>query len=374
MNSNQIILKFDSILNRLDDKGKELRDGLSGVVLVKDTLWLACDETTRLDRLTRISESVYGEHQAFPLSAYLDLPARDKEEADIEGLDVAGGYLWLVRSHSLKRDSPKHGKSAEENRERLAKVSADGNRFLLARIPLIESGNAHALAKETTAGGARRVASQLQGDRKESDLTKALRKDKHFAPFFNGSDEGDGVPGKDNGFDIEGLAVSGDRVFIGLRGPVLRGWATILEVAVVEDGANPSVLRLQGIGPAGQPYLKHFLALDGLGVRDLCILDGDLLILAGPTMNLDGPVCIYRWHNGARQAGESVAFANELQRIDVEIPFGVGIDHAEGMALLPLENDAHRSILLVYDSPSEHRKEKVFGDAALLGDVFHIPR
>lgn len=47
------LLKFDPELNRIDDGGKELRDGISAAVLVGDTLWVACDETTRLDRLTR---------------------------------------------------------------------------------------------------------------------------------------------------------------------------------------------------------------------------------------------------------------------------------------------------------------------------------
>ena len=33
----------------------------------------------------------------------------------------------------------------------------------------------------------------------------------------------EGIPSNDNGFDVEGLAVSGNRVFLGLRGPVLAG-------------------------------------------------------------------------------------------------------------------------------------------------------
>ncbi|MNG03413.1 hypothetical protein D3C84_864920 [compost metagenome] len=35
-------------------------------------------------------------------------------------------------------------------------------------------------------------------------------------------------------------------------------------------------------------YRKHFFALNGLGFRDLCTSGDDLLILAGPTMDLDG--------------------------------------------------------------------------------------
>jgi hypothetical protein len=46
-----------------------------------------------------------------------------------------------------------------------------------------------------------------------------LAEDPHFEGFIRTKV----IPGKDNGFDSEGLAVADDRVFIGLRGPVLRG-------------------------------------------------------------------------------------------------------------------------------------------------------
>ena len=50
----------------------------------------------------------------------------------------------------------------------------------------------------------------------------------------------------------------------------------------------PSMLRLREIGSHGLPYRKHLLELGGLGIRDLCVDGDDLLILAGPTMDLDG--------------------------------------------------------------------------------------
>lgn len=53
-----------------------------------------------------------------------------------------------------------------------------------------------------------------------------------------------GIPGKDNGFDIEGIVVFPDEsggiediwVFVELRGPVLRGWAILLELQVKDEG------------------------------------------------------------------------------------------------------------------------------------------
>ena len=359
------LLKLDPALNRLDDEGKEFRDGLSAAVLAGDTLWLACDETTRLDRLTREGGDTYHGHEQFPLATLLDLQAPETEEADVEGLDVSDGYLWLVGSHSLKRTKPKAGKTPEKNRERLAVVTADGNRFLLARIPLVADGATHRPEKKAGEGDQRRVAAQLHGDEKGSDLTAALEKDEHLGAFF-------GIPGKDNGFDIEGLAVSGGRVFLGLRGPVLRGWATVLEVEVRQDEGNHSRLKLEGIGPGGRPYRKHFLELGGLGVRDLCADGKDLLILAGPTMDLDGPTAIFRWKDGARPAEEGVVFAGDLKRA-LDVPFGRGADHAEGITLLPAGGGGSREVLVIYDAPSGGRKRGREGEAVLRADVFKLP-
>jgi len=126
----------------------------------------------------------------------------------------------------------------------------------------------------------------LDGDATGNELTRALSQDEHLQPFLE-------IPGKDNGFDIEGLAVANGRILLGLRGPVLRGWAVILEVELRENKQDPSILKLKNIGPADQPYRKHFVDLGGLGIRDLCIHGNDLLILAGPTMDLDGPVTIF---------------------------------------------------------------------------------
>jgi hypothetical protein len=100
--------------------------------------------------------------------------------------------------------------------------------------------------------------------------------------------------------------------------------------------------------------------LGGLGVRDLCP-DGDsLLILAGPTMDLDGPVRIVRWRPGTRQG---VVPEGELETV-IELPYGVKCDHPEGLALL----DDGR-LMVVYDSPSPARITPAGG---VLADVFTI--
>ena len=299
------------------------------------------------------------------MSDYLTLPAGEEEEADIEGLDVSDGYLWLVGSHSLKRNNPKDGKPVAENRKRLSSVESDGNRYLLARIPLSKPGPVQVLKREAEEKDTRRFAGQLAGDAQGNELTAALAKDKHFESFL-------AIPGKDNGLDIEGLAVATGRVFLGLRGPVLRGWTAMLELAVSEHDDASSTFGLKEIGSNGRPYRKHFLDLDGLGVRDLCVDGNDLLILAGPTMDLDGPVTVFRWPGGGKPKEESFVFSDALERV-IDVPFGDSDDHAEGMTLLPQDENGRRSVLILYDAPSEERKKSGKGEAVLRADIFELP-
>ncbi len=352
-----VLLEFDPRLNKLR-KDKKLSDGLSAVVQIGQTLWVANDEALSLERLSRQGETGdgairYADHEQFPLHEVLQLPVPpveedDKiEEADIEGLDYDSGYLWLVGSHSLKRDKPKEENSIAKNTERLAKVGRDGNRFLLARIPLSDDATP-SLERTVERDGRSRTAARLAGNQKSNALTRVLASDEHLGPFL-------AIPGKDNGFDIEGLAVADDRVFVGLRGPVLRGWAVVLELALEEQ--DTTTLTLKPIGPDGRPYRKHFLDLGGLGVRDLCAQGDDLLILAGPTLTVAGPQKIFRWPGGARPDRESLVFGKDLPTV-LDIPVGTGPEQAEGMALLDCNGGDADSILVVYDAAANRQRDE----------------
>jgi hypothetical protein len=369
-----VLLEFNPKLNPLA-KDKALRDGLSAVVQIGATLWVVNDEALSVERLSFLEEAGgeyrFGDHVQFPLSEYLALPEPPKpgeqkiEEADIEALNYGGGYLWLAGSHSLKRSRPKQDRSDMENFERLAKIGRDGNRHLLARIPVVEQDGVPTLAETAEGHGAERTAARLRGDGKGNDLTQALKKDVHLAPFLE-------IPGKDNGLDIEGLAVSGERVFLGLRGPVLRGWAVILELEPVEDN-KPGKLKLQKIGSESgdAPYRKHFLALDGLGVRDLCVDGADLLILAGPTLDLDGPVRLFRWKGGARPKAASLVAGSALERV-MALPYGCGVDHAEGLTRFhPPGGEDSAGLLVVYDVAAPERYR---GASAVTADIFYPER
>ncbi|MDR6609074.1 DUF3616 domain-containing protein [Pseudomonas synxantha] len=342
-----------------------LRDGLSVAQQIGDTLWVANDETTNLERL-KIKNAAPGdvvtcdEHQSFQLLEYLNLPIPMQDaEIDIEGLayDHGSGYLWVSGSHSLKRTKAEVGKPAQKNINRLSTVGADGNRFLLARIPVVQQNDNYVLARMVDADG--RTAAQLHGNEVGNDLTTEIARDHQLCDFLR-------IPGKDNGFDIEGLAVIGSRLLLGLRGPVLRGWAVLLEIEPELSDDSTDTLVLKKIGPDGRRYRKHFFALDGLGVRDLCMSGGDLLILAGPTMNLDGPVTVFRWRANFVSDQESVVFTDQLEKV-LEVPFGQGNDHAEGMCLFNWGEQSGEVLLILYDSAAESRKH---GVTDVDGDLF----
>ena len=353
------ILRFNAAVLKKDLA--KARDNLSAIILRDNHLWLGGDEGTSIDRMTRDARGNFGEHTRFELKDILSLPAPAKEEIDIEGLDLDGGYLWLIGSHSAKRKKAESDKSLAENLERLGKVEADGNRFTLARVPL--NASAEPVAKHGSL-----TAARLEGDATGNALTKALRKDRHLGRFVpRKSSDGaiEGIPSKDNGFDVEGLAVSGDRVFLGLRGPVLRGWAVVIEVRV--KASADGVLSLDPIGAAGEPYIKHFLQLDGLGVRELSIHGNDLLILAGPSMDLDGPVFIYRWASALKSKAESLTGRDDLIKV-VTVPFGDKTDHAEGLSIV---TRAPLSVLVSYDSPHPSRLDGADG-SGVSADIFDI--
>lgn len=193
-------------------------------------------------------------------------------------------------------------------------------------------------------------------------LMEALAEDEHLGPFLSMK-----LPSKDNGFDIEGLAVHGNQIFLGLRGPVLRGWAIILEIDVEESA--PGTLALKDLGD-GDLYRKHFLDLNGLGIRELCLHQGDLLILAGPTMDLEGAMQLFRLKDALDHSNDML-WDQDSGALEVvfELPFTLGSDHAEGLTLFPCLG-YEDGLMVVYDSPDTARR---VDEGAVFADVFRLP-
>jgi hypothetical protein len=340
----QVLLRFGN--------GAAATDGadLSAVVCDGDLLWVAGDEAPLLHRFTRQDGGSYGAIRTFPLDVLAGLEA--DAEIDVEGMDRAADDLWLVGSHSRTRKEPDADDDDRKVLEKLATVRERRSRNVVIRLPLEGEG---AAAHPVGAGdGGRRTVAVLDGD-----LLTALATDEHLAPFLP-------LPGKDGGLDIEGLVALDGVLLLGLRGPVLRGWAVVLEVRLRTDPDDAGRLRLDAAGGPG--YRSIVLDLDGLGVRDLCRVGDDVLVLAGPTMALDGPFRLYRW-SGAVAERQRVVRSSHLTRL-AELPSGrgadEGLDHPEGVAPLGDDPDA---VLVVYDSPAPGRLSTA---RTVLADVFPL--
>lgn len=350
--------------SHLNACGKKVRDGLSSVMRLNNDLWLACDESTGIERLTLQDDGSYGRHRSFSFSSFINLYSKEIE-VDVEGISFCDNYLWFIGSHSLKRKRVKFEKGGDEKQlRRLAKVSSDPNRYLIARIPFEEDpdqeGSLMLVKRKENPEkpGEYFTAAQLKGDENGNVLMDLLKMDKHIKDFIP-------IPGKDNGFDIEGLAVRKERMFIGLRGPVLRGWAVILEIAL-DDSRETEPLTLKAFNESNTQYNKYFLDLDGLGIRELCIDGDDIIILAGPTMELKADMALYRWIGGMNSANLVVRPENLV--FLKNIPHQEGFDKAEGIKLYDNKNSQKR-LIIVYDTPANERK---FGENSVFADLIEI--
>ncbi len=347
------LLKFQS-----DDK--DLIHEISAITRTPEgNLWAGSDEYLTVERLSPMGDGIYGAHRPFHLKDYLTL-AGDGSEVDIEGMDYADGYLWVIGSHSLRRSQTKGNKIAKDI-ARLAKIKRDDNRFLLARLPVLNGEIVPTYARSDAEDSTPLTAASLQSVENHNQLIEALMSDDHIGPFLQA-----GIPSKDNGLDIEGLAVVGNQIFLGLRGPVLRGWAMVIEIEV--DNPTPETLTLKELDN-GCLYQKHFLDLNGQGIRELCLYQGDLIILAGPTMAIAGAMQVFRLKSVLDHSKDTLWHqdADELEVL-FDLPLTTGSDHAEGLAIVPcLEDEA--ALMIAYDSPDERR----LSEASVLVDIFRLP-
>ena len=328
-----------------------VQSNLSGAAFTGDWFRVAGDEACGLDRLRRLEpvgrEALrFGEVRDFPLADLLDLPGAAGEEADLEGTAGADSFLWVIGSHGLKRKNAKPDRDHADNTKRLAKVTLGGNRRLLACLPIEPDAKGEPCLVRQAQDGRR--ALRLKGDAQTKLFTLALAGDPHFGPYM-------AVPVKDNGFDIEGLAVDGHRLLLGLRGPGLRGWSAVLEITVE---ARADGLRLVPMDDSGTLIRKHFLQFDG----------DDLHILAGPTMVLNGEIRVFKWPAARPLLAanrDPVRFESALSE-SIALPHGSGTNRAEAICdLPPVLSGGKPRWLVLYDAPGADRKEgehTVFGD------------
>ncbi|MEC4984470.1 MAG: DUF3616 domain-containing protein [Oscillatoria sp. PMC 1068.18] len=348
------------VLLRFEKRSDDVVGDLSAATFTPDgSLWIGSDEMIGVERLSPVETNIFAKHKRFLIGDFIEL-FNNKDEIDIEGMDYADGYLWFTGSQSTKRKKAK-GKKAKKDMQRLTEIKTDLNRYLLVRIPVI---NGKLVKSCALADDAEKKLTAACLEKRESSniLIEALKEDPHLGTIIATE-----LPSKDNGLDIEGLAVRGNKVFLGLRGPVLRGWAIILEIEVEES--EPGILTLKEVGESGRKYKKHFLELNGLGIRELCLHGKDMIVLAGPTMDLEGQMTVFKMKNVFKRSGDTISW-QESEDLEVlfDLPFTVGSDHAEGLALYPCLGKKD-CLFVVYDSPNDNRKPT---EKEIYADVFQL--
>jgi hypothetical protein len=218
--------------------------------------------------------------------------AKAPKELDLEAVARSGHRLFVTGSASLKRKKPKDG---EDNAARLATV-----------IPAAGEGADHANYLFTLAVNGVGAHTELSFERC-LDVRSLLLGLPVLAPFA-------GIPSKENGLDVEGLAADEHALFFGLRGPVLRGHALVVRT-----------------DHAGQQPQLFFLDLAGRGIRGLAPRPaGGLWLLAGPTMEDAAPFSLYAWDGSSSVFSDEPAAALTLLR---ELPSGES-GSPEGLALV----------------------------------------
>ena len=173
----------------------------------------------------------------------------DFEEFDGEGVAYSAPHFYVIGSHGCSRKNKKFRLSS----------------FILAQIRVDHQGRpADGEGKPLPAD---RTANAVRTTYRVSDL---LQRAGSAAAFF----------GKDlnsaNGLNIEGIAVDGDKVWFGLRGPVDQDGKAFLV------GGSVSDLFRDGQSPSQATPDVIDIRLANRGIRDLATLrDNRILVLAG---------------------------------------------------------------------------------------------
>jgi hypothetical protein len=289
---------------------------LSAVALVGNHLVVGSDEGHVIQILKTKSPDAFELVRKYSLPDGQETDETEKEdpEIDFEGIAADGNVVYIVGSHSRKRKKVEvrnpDRRSHDKNRERLSEIEPEAARRALFRVTLDADG-------------------KLVGAVEKKDLSGAINKfETELKPFAQ-------IPSKENGIDIEGIAVQGNDLYIGFRGPVLReNWVPVMVTQFENPADHPKLL---------------YVNLGGLGIRDMVAVgDDQFLIIAGPMGDGPGGYHLYSWNGKDCVPGKNGA--KGVVRNLGEIPTDTGAK-AEGITLLSSDQDDPLRLLIVFDGP-----------------------
>ena len=224
----------------------------------------------------------------------------DFEEFDGEAIAIAGNKVFVVGSHACTREKGKFKPST----------------FVLARAE---------------ATGETLEAKDVERSWRLSDIIRNSSLSDAFGKHGT------------TGVGIEGMAVVGDRLFLGFRTPSVNDKATILSVEAGD-------LFTLGESPSGAIPSEFKLELgSNTGIRDLAALnDGRLLVLLGPADASDGTYMLHIFTPSNRKLRPLAELRTDVSGMKKE-GGGAEVAKAEAIAVLDQTEDAV-IILVTYDN------------------------
>ncbi len=236
-----------------------------------------------------------------------DVSGEPESEIDIEAIAREGNTLFIAGSHSWKRKKVDPEKAYDKNRKRIKKLKLEKTRDKIFMLTI---------NKNTGVPGS---------DLKSTSLREIINNDEILGLFSK-------IPSKENGVDIEGIAVDGDTLYIGLRGPVLRlNYVPIMKIPFDRKD--------------DKDYELYFVNLGGRGCRDIIKVDNGFLILGGPVGDF-GSYELYYWNGKDCIPGEGGQGGEVIPLGKIPTPDGM---KAEGVTVLE-ETKTYYKIIIVYDS------------------------
>ncbi len=274
-------------------------EDISGIAYANGLIVVGSDEGSKI-QILRLSGL-----QAQVLGNPINLLADDQEELDIEAITYAlDNTYYVLGSHSAKRKKVKKKKDYLKNRKRITIVKKEISRSHVFKLFLNDVG-------------------QLNENIDSISLDEIFAKDEILQLFTE-------IPSKENGIDLEGSAWFDNHIYLGFRGPVLRGnYAIILKL----DFNNPI------------DYQMLFVQLDGRGIRDMIRVKDGFLILSGPVSDGDSRFFVNFWNGLDGIPGKNSPDYKNILLGEVSTPEGC---KAEGITLMEETENKYR-VIIVFD-------------------------
>lgn len=281
-------------------------EDISAIAYFEDYIFVGSDESQNIINLLKKEGKDFKFIRDVPLCL-----VDEQGEIDIEGMSVtADGRLYVIGSHSSKRKRVKATKTYAENRQRLETVVLETKKNTIFKIKL-DCNTGQVLERESN--------TQLKG---------VLEQNTILSRFLN-------IPSKENGIDIEGLAADNKYLYIGFRGPVLRGNYVPVMVTKFDDLLD---------------YELRFVQLAGNGIRDITHVQDGFLLIAGPLGDGLGPYQLYFWNGEDTIPGKDRPDTSDYCRLIGKIPRPLDYPEAKAEGLTILEDQGQEmTAMIVYD-------------------------